>query len=85
MVGLFVSAAVGTFVSLAAGKSHSCGIRPSGLLECWGSNSHHQAEPPDLELRQVACGAAHTCALASASWLPGSRFGFGRVTGALFS
>jgi alpha-tubulin suppressor-like RCC1 family protein len=69
----------GTWVSVAAGESHTCGIMPDQTLWCWGDNSQGQLgtanetserEPvaiavPGHAWAQVATGVTHTCALAT--------------------
>lgn len=69
------------FVQVATGQSHSCALRSSGEVLCWGRNAEGQlgdgnpgpgpvATPvvvqTDLEFVAIVAGGAHTCALASA-------------------
>lgn len=61
---------------LAAGFNHSCAIRPSGVVACWGANTYGQLGDGTMASRnapvdvlvigdavQVAAGDVHTCAL----------------------
>lgn len=36
-----------TFIDVAASGTHSCAIRGTGLIECWGTNDHGESTPPD--------------------------------------
>ncbi len=64
------------FRSVAAGSSHTCGLREDGQLLCWGSNAHGQLGDGTSEdssrptpvgggerYRQVIAGGVHTCGL----------------------
>lgn len=64
-----------TFVALATGDHHTCGLTQAGLIECWGKNDFGQlglghAEPTSSPTRvvsdhvfsQISIGPAHTCA-----------------------
>jgi hypothetical protein len=59
----------GTFVRVAAGDYHSCGIRTSGEAECWGDGktvgpgSYGQSLPPPGEFIEIEAGAFFTCGL----------------------
>jgi alpha-tubulin suppressor-like RCC1 family protein len=69
----------GTWSTIAAGQSHTCGIQPDKSLWCWGDNAKGQlgdntllakGEPNQvvvagLTWEQVAAGAEHTCAVAT--------------------
>ena len=45
----------GKFVQVQAGNAFSCGLRPSGLVECWGNDRKGQATPPDdVQFLQIA-------------------------------
>jgi alpha-tubulin suppressor-like RCC1 family protein len=63
-------------VDVAAGRGHSCALRSTGAIECWGLNSHGQLGNGDrfnrtttvavagvADATAVAAGGAHTCAL----------------------
>ena len=51
------------FVAVAAGHYYTCGLRTSGAIECWGSNTDGQAEPPAGSFTTVATGRRHMCAI----------------------
>ncbi len=71
-----------TFVSIAAGATHSCGATASGVVYCWGDNSSYQAgisstsssnpTPQPLQwggthtFSTVYAGFDHSCALTAA-------------------
>ena len=40
------------YVDVTAGNKHTCAVRTSGIVDCWGSNSHGQRRVP-LQLRLV--------------------------------
>src|SRR5215217_2444986 len=66
-----------TFVSIAAGSAHFCGLDSNGDIHCWGDGRWGQlgdgsTESADVSpirvasfqrFRQVVAGAAHSCAL----------------------
>lgn len=71
-----------TFVQVAAGTDHTCGLVAGGLAYCWGENSLGQlgdgtttqrslptivAAPPGVTFTQLTAGDRHTCAVASNS------------------
>ena len=47
----------GSFVSVSAGGSHTCGVRSDGSVACWGYN----ATPPVGPFVSVSAGVWHTC------------------------
>ena len=51
------------FQTVAAGWSHSCGIRTDNSLACWGDNSGGQSAAPGGEFTTVAVGGAYTCGI----------------------
>ena len=53
----------GVFSSVSAGNDHVCGLRPSGAVECWGSDEHGKASPPGGEFTELAASADFTCGL----------------------
>jgi Regulator of Chromosome Condensation (RCC1) repeat protein len=40
--------------------SHTCGVRTSGTIACWGSNAFGQATPPGGTFTAVSAGNQHT-------------------------
>ena len=58
-----VEAPEGGFVAVDAGREAACGIRPSGVLECWGANPLASVPPPGGEFVSVSVGIEHACAL----------------------
>lgn len=55
----------GDFITVAAGGSHTCAVRASGEVVCWGQNHRGQADPPDGEFTAIAGGVEHSCAVRS--------------------
>ena len=53
----------GSFVHVAAGYLHSCGVRQGGDLACWGSDGDGQASPPAGAYSLVSAGQEHSCAV----------------------
>ena len=50
---------------IAMASSHTCAVRESGEIACWGRASEAAPEPPPMPLRAiaVAAGELHTCAI----------------------
>jgi alpha-tubulin suppressor-like RCC1 family protein len=80
LFGLFVSANASAqrYVAISAGLDHSCGVRETGEVFCWGSNSGGQLgdgsfTPSAIPVRvaglepatAVSVGIRHTCAIVS--------------------
>ena len=53
----------GRFLSVSAGGSHSCALRQSGQVKCWGYNSFGQADDPSGRYRDVSAAGEHSCAV----------------------
>ena len=53
----------GTFIAVAAGGYHSCGVKTDGTITCWGSNSAGQASTPAGNYTAVSAGRDHSCGL----------------------
>ena len=62
------------YVDVSAGYDHTCAIRTSGIIDCWGSNEHGKSNPPrQLMLsplglpggmfHSIEAGMDHTCAI----------------------
>lgn len=63
------------FAQVTAGGFHTCGLKPDGYIQCWGSNEKllycnetgcayaygGQASPPNVRFRQISAGMNHTC------------------------
>ena len=49
--------------SVSAGGSHTCRLRESGAVECWGRDSEGQSTPPAATFISVSAGGSHTCGL----------------------
>ena len=50
----------GQFTAVTAGAWHSCGIRTTGAVECWGN---HDATTPEGQFTAITAGSTHTCGL----------------------
>ena len=48
---------------IAAGATHSCGLRTDGTVTCWGGNSGGQINAPSGTFTAVAAGSTHSCGL----------------------
>ena len=48
---------------MSAGAAHTCGVRDTGAIECWGGNDLGQANAPAGRFSAVAAGNFHTCAI----------------------
>ena len=48
-------------MQVSAGVDHTCGVRPDGLVECWGLDDVGQADPPAGTFSQVGAGNWFTC------------------------
>lgn len=43
----------GPFSAVSTSWKHACGLRPDGTVECWGDNTHGQADAPQGRFRAV--------------------------------
>ena len=50
-------------VQVSAGLNHTCAVRQSGEITCWGLNGDGQTAVPSGRFRSVSAGASHTCAV----------------------
>ena len=48
---------------VSAGKDHSCAVKTTGSVVCWGSNEREQSAPPSGNFLEVSAGYDHTCGL----------------------
>ena len=60
-LGQAVKGEKGGFVSVSAGRKHTCGVRTDGSVACWGDNYHGQATPPEGKFASVTAWHSHTC------------------------
>ncbi len=60
-----VSTSRTAYTSVSAGNAHTCGLLPSGQIECWGDGRDGRTDPPDGEYLEVSAGFRHTCALSA--------------------
>ena len=56
------------FIAVSAGYAHTCALRASGAIECWGSNFWaddrvDQSTPPAGSFTAIAAGSYHNCAI----------------------
>ena len=53
----------GAFTAVSAGGEHTCGLRESGAIECWGNNNYGQSDAPEGSFTAVSAGRYHSCGL----------------------
>ena len=51
------------WVQVTGGNNHTCGVRATGTIACWGSNAQGQVAAPGGSFSQVGAGEMHTCAV----------------------
>ena len=51
------------YSAVSAGGAHTCAIRTSGAIACWGYNNSGQASPPAGTFTAVSTGIRHSCGL----------------------
>ena len=51
----------GIFTSVSAGPFHSCGVRDTGVVVCWGNDGSGQSSPPAGIFTSVSAGYYHSC------------------------
>lgn len=65
------SVPAGSFATVAAGLSHSLGIRSDGTLAGWGDNAYGQTNVPTGTFAVVAAGGAHSLGIRTDGTLAG--------------
>ena len=59
-----IADSAGRFVAVSASGWHSCGLRETGAVECWGHNySNGETDVPSSRFTAVSAGADGTCGL----------------------
>jgi hypothetical protein len=51
----------GTFFDLAAGRNHTCAMRPDTTVVCWGDGSHGETAAPSGLFQHIASGDGFSC------------------------
>ena len=49
------------FDSVSAGRYHTCGVRDTGAVECWGNDFYGESSPPAGTFISVSAGNSYTC------------------------
>ena len=49
------------FVSVSAGRNHTCRVQRDGSVACWGDGKYGQSTPPAGEFASVSAGGYYTC------------------------
>ncbi len=56
--------AVPGFIQVAAGENHTCALRGTGQVECWGDNDHGQLDAPeDVRFQHITSGWRFSCGI----------------------
>ena len=51
------------YIAVSAGAYHTCAIRESGEVACWGDDRYRQSDAPAGSYSAVSAGSYHTCGL----------------------
>ena len=54
-----------SYIAIAAGGGHVCGIRIGGTVECWGDNAYGQADAPSGQFSMISADWDHSCGIRS--------------------
>ena len=57
--------AFATFVDIAVGDDHACGLRLDGTVACWYHDGHEHMGAPEGEFSEIYAGAGTSCAVDS--------------------
>ena len=60
-VRVTVTVAGEAFVSVSAGRYHTCGVRDTGAVACWGNDFDGESSPPAGTFISVSAGNSYTC------------------------
>ena len=58
-----MDALAGPFSAVSAGDDHTCGLRETGEVKCWGANEYGQTNAPMGRFSAVSAGTHHSCGL----------------------
>ena len=61
-----------TFTAVAAGLSHTCGIKEDGTVKCWGDSSGDLLTPPTDAFSMIAAGICFESRIEGSAGQPGS-------------
>ncbi len=53
----------GSYTAISAGGNHTCALRESGEIACWGDNGDGQTDAPPVRFTAISAGSLHTCAI----------------------
>lgn len=53
----------GFFTDIDVSADHTCGVRPDGMVKCWGSDRWARLDAPSGSFTEVRVGAAQSCGL----------------------
>ena len=53
----------GRFTAVSSGINHTCGLRESGQIECWGVNNYGERNAPAGRFTAVAAAITYACGL----------------------
>ena len=59
------SAVTSSYIAIAAGGGHVCGILSEGNVQCWGDNTYGQADAPSARFSVISADWDHSCGIRS--------------------